>query len=361
MRSSTKPFSDILNIGKSITVTATLPEALSIEDLTRTIQAVARRLDVADVKDALYFPKYFQIETVRLCNAHCPFCAIDQWDKSTPYMSDALFEKIALELKDYAPWIKSLAMQRAGEPLLDKKLAMRVKMLKELGIVKVTISTNGAAMTEKKARELLVAGLDDVMFSIDSIDREEYEGIKVGLKFDQVLSNIKTFFRLRDEMRPQAIIRIRGVSFHNTAQEDHLRAIARWEDYWRQWTRPQDRIYMKRAHNWGNQKVLDGYTPDYGWVYHPCVIPWSTMHITAMGTVALCPQDYDGIMNLGDINHQTIAEVWRGEKANRIREAHQTGQRNEISLCQGCHLFDADFSLENKIPDLYLSVPSAST
>ena len=81
-------------------------------------------------------------------------------------------------------------------------------------------------------------------------------------------------------------------------------------------------------------------------VYHPCVIPFSTMHVTAMGHVALCPQDFDATINFGDINTSTIVEVWRGEKMRAMRALHLSGNRNEVSLCQGCRLFDEEFSLE---------------
>ena len=110
---------------------------------------------------------------------------------------------------------------------------------------------------------------------------------------------------------------------------------------------------MKQAHNWGNQIQLDERTDQeldgsYGDVYHPCILPWSTMHITAMGTVALCPQDYDAKLNLGDINHESIAQVWKNKKWAWVRSLHQSGNRNAIKFCQGCKLFDQDFSLEKK-------------
>jgi radical SAM protein with 4Fe4S-binding SPASM domain len=81
-------------------------------------------------------------------------------------------------------------------------------------------------------------------------------------------------------------------------------------------------------------------------IFHPCIIPWSTMHITAMGLVALCPHDYDGKANLGDINTHSIAEVWRAQKIAQVRKLHAGGDRNEISFCRGCKTFDEEFSLE---------------
>ena len=325
-------------------------EQLSEQSLAKEMQDITRRIDVDDIDEALFFPKYFQIETTRLCNARCPFCAIDQWDKTTTFMSDDLFSKIVKEMKEFADWIEVVNVQRAGEPLIDKKIIERVRAFKEIGIKSVNISTNASLLNEARATKLIEAGIDEVMLSIDSVDKEPYEKMRVGLKYETVIDNIKRFFRLREKLNPKVIIRVRGVSFYDINNEKHRKELQRWEDFWNKNKKPQDRIYMKRAHNWGNQKIWDGHKDKMepvNEIFHPCVLPWSTMHVTAMGIVPLCPQDYDATMNIGDINKQTIAEVWKGENWNRIRNLHATGQRNDIELCKGCKLFDLDFKLEN--------------
>src|SRR4051812_15181858 len=112
---------------------------LSREDLTEDrlageLNTLAERIGVDQLDAALKFPRFFQIETTRLCNARCPFCAIDEWDKSTPMMADSLWEKIAAELVEWKDWIRFVDLQRAGEPLLDKKIYKRVRQLKEGGV-----------------------------------------------------------------------------------------------------------------------------------------------------------------------------------------------------------------------------------
>lgn len=310
------------------------------------LQDLARRMEVGAVDDALYFPKYFQVETTRLCNARCPFCAIDLWDKSTPFMSDELFKKVADEIISFRDWVKFVDLQRAGEPLLDVKIYDRVKYMKDGGVKFVALTTNASGLTPKNARKLLDAGIDEVMLSIDSVEKERYEKMRVGLTFEKVIANIKAFFELRNQLRPGCIVRVRGVSFHDLENAEDARDLEAWEEFWRLYRQPHDRIYMKRAHNWGNQKVIDLHTPEYHWVFHPCIIPWSTMHITAMGKVALCPQDFDATVDFGDLNAQSIVEVWRGEKMQRMRQLHATGARNEEKMCQGCRIFDEEFSLE---------------
>jgi wyosine [tRNA(Phe)-imidazoG37] synthetase (radical SAM superfamily) len=319
------------------------PEALAAED-----RDIARRFDVAHIDNLQYFPQYFQLETTRLCNAHCPFCPADVWNKSTPFMSDELFKKLADEIIEYRDAVKFLNIQRAGEPLLDKKLYERVRYLKDGGIKFIALATNASALNEQNARKLLEAGIDEVMLSIDSVEKERYEQLRIGLKYEQVIANIRGFFNLRDEIRPQCIIRVRGVSFHDTSKQEDRDDIEAWERFWGDLKKPHDRIYMKRAHTWGNQKIVEGHSPEYDWVYHACVIPFSTMHITAMGHVALCGQDYDATINFGDLNRETIVEVWRGESINAMRKLHRSGERNQVSLCQGCRLWDEEFSLERE-------------
>lgn len=314
------------------------------ERLEQELLILAERIDVSDLQDALKFPRFFQIETTRLCNATCPFCAIDKWDKSVPMMPDALWEKIAAELIEWKDWIRFADLQRAGEPLLDKKIYARVKQLKDGGLKHIAISTNASGLNERNARRLLEAGIDEVMLSIDSVVKEKYEQLRVGLNYEQVMANIRRFFSLRDEIRPRAEIRVRAVCVFDP--ETGGQEMKDWENFWRPMKRRQDRIYMKRVHSWGNQVEVDGAPSPDADIFHPCIIPWSTMHITAMGRVALCPHDYDAKADLGDINTYSIAEVWRAQKLMEVRRLHATGNRNSIKFCRGCQTFDEEFSLE---------------
>lgn len=309
---------------------------------------IARRLNLDNYKESLHFPKYFQIETVRYCNAHCPFCPVDEWDKSVPFMPEPLFDKIVEEMSNYSDWIKLVTVQRAGEPLMDKNIALHIAKLKKVGIKKTSISTNASLLTEKKAIEIIEAGLDEIMFSIDSVEKEEYEKMRVGLKFETTLKNIIKFFELRERLKPDMVVRVRGVSFFDLRKDEHKHELENWEAFWGKFRKPHDRIYMKQAHNWGNQLHWEDHIPSHSWVYHPCILPWSTMHISAMGIVALCCQDYDAVMNIGNIHKETIAEVWENEIWAGIREKHESGNRNDIEMCQGCTLFDEELSIEKK-------------
>ena len=306
-------------------------DQVSPKALEKELEAIAEKMNLDSIEDALYFPRFVQLETTRLCNAKCPMCLIDQWDKATPFMADDLFEKIARELEDFAHWIRWVCIQKAGEPLLDKKIAKRIRRLKDGGIKTVTMSTNASALTEKKGRELLEAGLDELMISFDAVDKETYEKI-----------------------RPETRIRVKGVTFHDPDAAKQIELRDRWQAFWRNLQKPHDRIYMKVAHNWGNQIEWDGFIPEFPQdVFHPCVMPWSTIQITAMGTLCLCSHDFDGVFDLGSVSEKSIVEMWRGESLSRVRELHASGERNRIWLCRGCLTYEEDFSLEKDRPPLF--------
>ena len=103
---------------------------VNTKNLQEELDQISKRTGLNNISEALIFPRYFQIENTRNCNARCPFCAIDEWDKSVLNMSDELFNKIANEMKKYSDLIVSVAIQRAGEPLLDKKIGSKISMLK---------------------------------------------------------------------------------------------------------------------------------------------------------------------------------------------------------------------------------------
>lgn len=324
------------------------PSHVTPANLQGELDAICAKLQIERIEDALRFPRFLQIETTRLCNARCPFCAVDIWDKSVPFMEADLFDKLAAEMAEHADWIFRVTVQKAGEPLLDRDIYQRVAKLKAIGIREVSMSTNASALTERNARRLLEAGVDDVMLSIDSVRRETYEKLRVGLDYDRVLDNIRGFFRLRNELRPEAVIRVRGVCFHDLEDPRQRDELLAWESFWGPLKGAQDRIYMKRAHTWGNQLNWDDKLDNVGDVFHPCIMPFSTMQISSSGKLALCPQDFDNIFDLGEVATRGVAEVWRDAGLKRIRALHAAGARNQIEMCRGCTLYDEDISLEER-------------
>ena len=94
-----------------------------------------RRIDNEDkFENLLKFPKYVEIETVNACNARCPMCTINDWERNYPIMKDEVFNKVSDDIIENKKHIKRVSLYRDGEPLIDKKMAKRINKFYKNGI-----------------------------------------------------------------------------------------------------------------------------------------------------------------------------------------------------------------------------------
>ena len=305
-------------------------------EIFRAHEYLRRRIHPEGTYEGLLaFPRYIEIETVNVCNARCPMCTIDDWERGGRPMTDELYRKIAAELREHAGEIERVSLYRDGEPLIDKKLAERTAMLKQAGIKRVSISTNVSLLNERRSRDLLQAGLDVVIMSIDSLKKDVFESIRVRLKFEEVMANALRFIELRNQLRPETQVWMRMIRQDSNHDE--------WPAYERFWSAhlgPQDRVYYHNIFNWGGQlkgfkPVVASYEPNL-----PCVALWSLMVIFSNGDVPLCNVDYNNRFPTGSVVQNSIAEIWWSEIVHERRRLHLSGEKACIAPCGSCNVWD---------------------
>lgn len=69
-----------------------------------------------------------------------------------------------------------------------------------------------------------------------------------------------------------------------------------------------------------------------------CPQIYQRLVIGSDGKVMLCANDEDGNYLLGDINLQSVYEIWHGERINKIRELHSLGKFKDVDVCRKCYL-----------------------
>ena len=286
-------------------------------------------------RDLLRFPRFLEVETVNACNARCPMCTIADWQRHTPTMKDGLFQRIADEIIAHRHEVRRVSLYRDGEPLLDKKLAKRVAILKDGGINATSISTNVSLLDERRSRDLLEAGLDMIILSIDSLDKEIFERIRLRLSFEEVLENALRFIELRNRIRPRTRIYMRMIR-----QQDNIDEWPSYEAYWRPKLAAHDRLYYHNIFNWGGQlegfqSIAPSYEPNL-----PCVALWSLLVIFGNGDVPLCNVDYNDKYPTGSVLEHSIEELWRSKVMATRRRRHLAGKKACISLCEHCNVWD---------------------
>jgi radical SAM protein with 4Fe4S-binding SPASM domain len=310
--------------------------------MKKELGLIANRIGLENLSEYSRFPKYFEVETIRACNARCSMCTIYEWDNKNNRMEDSLFSKILDEIQGYGSWIDRFCLSRNGEPLLDKGIVDKVRSLKKIGIRNVSFSTNASLLDEKLSKELIEAGLDDIRFSIDGAKKETFEKIRRGLNFEKVVYNCQRFLELRNEMGEKPLVQIRM-----TLQEENAHEEEALYKFWSERIGENDIIAAKPMHNWGNQlkeyrSEFDGDNEAEKYKMTPCVSLWSTMIIHFDGKVPLCGCDYNNKILLGDVNNSSINAIWNSERFNELRDKHSEGKRYEINLCNSCNIWDIE-------------------
>lgn len=150
------------------------------------------------MKDVI--PKHIQIETINgVCNLRCIMCSWQTWTRKPNVMDRTTYKKILEKFKPYREHIQHITLQGLGEPLLDRELAKKVKIAKEIGFKGVGFSTNCTELDERRCQELIEAGLDTIICGIDGINKHTHEAIRVGANFGKIVSNVKNFIKIQDK------------------------------------------------------------------------------------------------------------------------------------------------------------------
>ena len=136
------------------------------------------------------------IEPTVACNLDCITCFRNAWDQPIGKMTEETFERILNGLKQLHP-IPDVYVGGIGEPLFHPRTIEWIWRIKqELG-VKVELITNGTTLTERKARELIDAGLDVLWVSLDGATPESYADVRMGAELPVILENLRRLFKMR--------------------------------------------------------------------------------------------------------------------------------------------------------------------
>lgn len=272
-------------------------------------------------------PLYMNIEPTSACNINCTICSLDG-SRKRGFIDMDFFYRVVDEAKELG--VERIALFLAGEPLLHKNIAEMVDYVVKSGI-EARIRTNAVLLTPEKSEALLKAGLDFLGISFDGDNKEEYESIRVGADYEQTLENVLNFLRLKKEMgleRPFVSLQMIKL-FENPNQQIDPEFKKLFEGL------PLDEFSLISPHSWRGEKDDVG-KRDWGKYYYPCTGLWSAFSVAWDGKV-ICCTDLNGRQVFGDLNKQTIMEVWNGEQMRHHRRLMKEGRISDLPLCANCH------------------------
>lgn len=259
-------------------------------------------------------PVEFSIELTNYCNSRCIMCPNKDMKRPRGRMSFETFKKIIDEIKEYSEFIY---LHLAGEPLMNSKFEEMIKYANKSNL-RTGLSTNAILLNKENAEKIINSKLDFIILSIDATNPITYKKVRGTDNFELVKKNIEEFIKLKN--KPYTAIQL----IYMDENKDEVKEFAK------EWKGKVDAIRIKPVLNIGN--ILNKSKKRK----KPCVLLWRQMAILWNGDVVSCCLDYLGDTILGNINKNSIKEIWNNEKMANLRRLHKEGKIEEISLCKNC-------------------------
>jgi radical SAM protein with 4Fe4S-binding SPASM domain len=290
-------------------------------------------------------PVVYNIETTNACNMKCEMCPrTTMMTRKIATMDQDTFKKVVAQMKPFSEeewqtWEsfvedkykitpndmsenhfflyiipKIIQLHGYGDPLLDKRIADRVRILKERGFY-TYFSCNPSNIDIQKNLEMFEAGLDYIKYSIETVDDTLHKKIRgMASDFSESFKKINILLEEKKRNNFHTTIVITMLDLHRENQKEEydklLRAFDGLDVY----------IYLKSQDTQWYQNKYEG-TKSVHWSEF-CQHPWLSMTIKSDGEVAMCMEDFNNEIILGDAKKELLYDIWNGKKYQKFREDH---------------------------------------
>ena len=298
---------------------------------------------------SLLAPNYVQIESTTKCNMKCQTCIRAPGENFD--MPLAFFRSIIDQLRPSRFGTQQVDLTGVGEPLLTRNLILMVKYAKKAGF-KVGFTSNFTLMDETRAKELIRAGIDYIHISIDSAQKETFEKLRAGANFEDVTSKVKLFVRARKELKsrtptlkltvtlsdksmkeiPELIrlaenLGVESINFNMpiNPEKQHcmkeLPTLPAWKE------NPKTKINIGRRAIWLKK-------PQPCVAMKGCFVTYDGKVLPCNGLMQLVPRAEYSKVQVGDLRHNTLKEIWFSSRYRQFRTMLALGVHPDF--CQYC-------------------------
>lgn len=290
-------------------------------------------------------PIVYNFETTNLCNMKCKMCPrTTMMTRKIETIDNGTFKKIVDQIKpfskdDWQEWEdfvetkyhisredmsenhfflyiipKVLVLHGYGAPLLDKSMPERIEILNQRGIPSY-FSCNPANINIEKTIEMFEKGLDYIKYSIESVNDLVHKSIRgEASNFTEGYEKIRQLLHIKEKNNYKTMIIITMLNLNRAEQKEEFERLQEAFDGLDAY------VYLKSQDQKWYQKS-DLKTQSLHWIEF-CQFPWSSMTIKSNGEAAMCVEDYNNEIILGDAKETSLYNIWNGEKYHKFRKDH---------------------------------------
>lgn len=213
---------------------------------------------------------------------------------------------------------KVVQLHGYGDPLLDNNIANYIKILKDRGLQSY-FSCNPINIDLEKTYQMLDNGLDYIKYSIESVDDSVSANIRGNQsEFKRCYEDICRIIDYRNRQNLKSGIIITMLDLHRVDQESEF-------------IRLKNEFESRNVYIYLKSENGQWYRQDY----HPtksihwmglCKHPWMSMTVKSNGEAAMCMEDFNNEIILGDVKKKSLYEIWNGDSYRKLRKEHIYGK-----------------------------------
>lgn len=270
------------------------------------------------------------------CNYKCNMCpqTSGREQQFLKKMSLDEFESVIAECAEYG--LNVVNLEGSGEPTLNRNLPDYISIVKKYN-AKPFIYSNGYLMKGDFMKECVDAGLALYRFSIIGYNREKYKEWMAQDSFDEVLSNAINMQEYIKTNNKKCIV----ASYHLiTNNADIENEITQYRTNFIDPAGTSAEIW--KMHNWSGVYEVKfkrkGDRKTCGRPFAPDLTVRAGGNDGHRLSIAPCCQTLgrDSEAVLGNLDEQSIAEVWNGERYQWLRQMHTEKRFDEVPFCKDC-------------------------
>lgn len=281
------------------------------------------------------FPPQIVCETTAVCNFRCRHCHHESLARKKGHMTDALWEKIVAEVVEKRPDAEFWPTFYGEALVLGQKVLDKIRRAHEAGMTNLVLNSNGSYCRDDFNDDILTCGLKKFILSLDGFTKETFEYVRHTLdphgKYEPVYEGVRALLERKRELDSLGIETPTIICQFSKMEENEHEADA----FAAYWLERGAEVKIREKLTWTGFVDASNLTKDYSeriacpWGNNTCAIHWN-------GDVVACAVDNEGRYVAGNVNDQSIEEIWTGALA-AMRRAHREHRWEDLpEVCRSC-------------------------
>lgn len=278
------------------------------------------------------FPPQIIVETTSVCNMKCAHCNHKIMERPKFHMSDEIYKKIIDEIAEIAPDTEVWPTFYGEAFALGYKLFERLRYARDKGLTRLVLNSNGKLLDKKDyIDQILTSGLKRFILSLDGFKKETFERIRVGGNRDKIYAAVEKLLERKKELGLEFPI----VQCQFSAIDDNALEVP---EFRRHWESRGAEVKVRNMLSWTNSGDVVAKNLDYETDFR-IACPWgnNTMAIHANGNIVACAVDYEGHFVAGNVQYESLRDIWRDGHYEKLRKIHREHRWEELpDVCKTC-------------------------